>query len=135
MDLRHIHTSKEWHDREIMRWIPDFRALNKALKRRVCPIPCIQDILSCRSGCKFLSKLDISARCWTFALGDGSEELCAIATPFALCKFNRSPMFVSQLPGIAWEMMEQAHIDIQRIEAHNDDVAVFSTSLTLTFKL
>ena len=36
-------------------WVSDFCALNKAIKRKVYPIPCIQDILSRRNGYKFLS--------------------------------------------------------------------------------
>ena len=111
-----------------VRWISDFRALNKALQRKVYPIPRIQDILSRRAGYKFLTKLDISMQYYTFVLDDESKDLCTIATPFGLYRYNRLPMGISQSPDIAQEVMESVLRDVADIEVYIDDIAVFSNN-------
>ena len=110
-----------------VRWISDFRGLNKHLKRRVCPVPRIADTLSRRTGYHFLSKLDISMQFYTFELDDESAELCTIATPFGLYRYRKLPMGVCQSPDIAQEVMEKTSRDISdNLEVYIDDIAVFS---------
>lgn len=111
-----------------VRWISDFRALNKAIKRKAYPIPRIGDILSRRTGYKFLTKLDISMQYYTFELDDESKNLCVIATPFGLYRYNRLPMGLSISPDAAQEIMERVLSDIKDIEIYIDDIACFSNS-------
>lgn len=111
-----------------VRWVSDFRALNKVIKRKVYPIPRVQDILSRRTGYKFLSKLDISMQYYTFELAEDSRDITTIATPFGLYRYARLPMGISTSPDIAQEIMEKVLDAISDIEIYIDDIACFSGS-------
>ena len=110
-----------------VQWISDFRALNKAIVRRNYPIPKIQDILSHRSGYKFLTKLDLSMQYYTFELDEASKDLCTIATPSGLYRYARLPMGVSTSPDMAQEIMEQVLSSLKDAEVYLDDIAAFSS--------
>ena len=110
-----------------VRWVSDFRGLNKCLKRKTYPIPRIGDILARRTGYAFLSKMDISMQFYTFELDDESKELCTIATPFGLYRYKKLPMGISQSPDIAQETMEKVLKDISDdLEVYIDDIGIFS---------
>jgi Reverse transcriptase (RNA-dependent DNA polymerase) len=110
-------------------WVSDFRGLNKAIKRKVYPIPIISDMLCHQRGYKYLTKIDLSMQYYCFELDNASKGLCTIAMPFGLyCyRYQRLPMGVNQSPDIAQEIMERVLSSImEEIECYIDDIAAFS---------
>jgi hypothetical protein len=111
-----------------VRWITDFRALNRALIRRKYPLPVIHEILARRSGYRFFTKLDISMQYYTFALDEESSYLCVIVTPFGKFRYVRLPMGISQSPDLSQEIMDELLQDLEDVEAYIDDIGCFSNT-------
>jgi hypothetical protein len=58
-----------------VRWISDLQELNKCLKRKVYPLPLIQDIINKRAGYKYFTKIDLTMMYYTLELDEESKEL------------------------------------------------------------
>lgn len=111
-----------------VRWISDFRQLNKVIRRKVYNLPKITDILKRRKGYRYLTKLDITMQFYTFELDEESKNLCVICTPFGNYRYNRLPLGVSQSPDISQEKMEKLFSDFEDVEVYIDDIGCFSDS-------
>jgi transposase InsO family protein len=108
-----------------VRWVSDFRELNKIIRRKVYPLPHINRLLRKRSGYSFLTKLDVSMQFYTFELDEESQDLCVISTPFGNYRYKRAPMGIKQTPDFAQQVMEQSLRGLDEAEAYLDDIAVF----------
>ena len=111
-----------------VRWITDFRGLNKSLHHKVYPLCKTSEIFQWCSGYKFFMKLNISMQYYTFLLDEASRNLCTFATPFGLYCYCRLPMGVSESPDITTEKMHLVLDGIKDIEFYMDDIGVFSSS-------
>ena len=111
-----------------VRFITDLRQLNKVIKRKVHPLPLINEVLKKRPGYKFLTKLDVSMQYYTFALDDESADLCTIVTPFGKYRYKRLPMGLKCSPDWAQATMEAVLDAIEDAEVYIDDIKCCSDS-------
>jgi hypothetical protein len=63
---------------------------------------------------------------YTFELGNESQDLCTIITPFGKYKYLRLLMGLKCSPDIAQAAMKNVLSDIEDAEVYNDNVGVFS---------
>ena len=103
-----------------VRWVSDFRALNKVLKRKIYPIPRMHELLRKRKGYKYFTN--------TFDLEEESKDYCVIATPFSLYRYLKMPMDISPASDISQHAMETTLSDVEEADAHFDDVKCWSES-------
>lgn len=108
-----------------VRWISDFRELNKMIVRKPFPLPRIQDILLERSQYKYFTKIDLSMMFYCFRLSKNSQRMCVITTPKGCFAYTRLPMGVKISPDVA-----QYHITnmLQGIDCscYMDDVGIWT---------
>jgi hypothetical protein len=100
MDCGNFHHTLPKKDGHV-RWVSNFCGLNKAIKQKLYPIPIISDVLRCQHGYEYLTKINLSMQYYCFELDDTSKELCTIATPIGLYRYQHLPMGVNQSPDIA----------------------------------
>ena len=65
-----------------VRFISDFRKLNKQIKRTPYPLPHIKDMLLKVSNFTYATALDLVMGYYNIKLSDDASKLCTITTPF-----------------------------------------------------
>ena len=113
-----------------IRWRSDVRELDKVLKRKVYPLPLIDEVVSRRAGYKFFTKLDLTMMYYSFELDDESKELCTIVTPYGKYQYQRMAMGLKPAPDVAQYYIEKTlhGLKEESVEVYIDDVGPFSNS-------
>ena len=90
-----------------VRFISDFRLLNKCIQRQPYPIPKIQHLLQNLEGFKYGTALDLNMGYYHLELSAKSKELCTITTQWGKYKYQRLPMGLCNSPDIFQERMNE----------------------------
>ena len=111
-----------------VRFISDFRYVNKCLIRKPYPIPKIADVLQKLEGVKFATSLDLNMGYFTVRLDPDSQKICTIITPWGKYQYLRLPMGVNVSPDIFQEKMSILMDGLEFVRTYLDDLLVISNS-------
>ena len=90
-----------------VRFVSDFRYLNKCLVRRPYLIPKITDIIRKLEGIYYATSLSVNVDYYIVGLNPYSQKLCTIITPWRKYQYLRLLMGVNVSPGIFEEKMSE----------------------------
>ena len=109
-----------------VRWLSDFRKLNKLIVRKPFPLPKIQDILLERGTYTYFTKIDLSMMFYCFELSDRSKRICVISTEENNYSYNRLPMGVKISPDVAQRFMNDMLRGIPNCCCYIDDLGIWT---------
>ena len=99
-----------------VRFLSDFRELNKALKRFPYPMPKIQDMLMKLEGFQYASSLDLNMGYYHIQLLPSASKLCTIVLPWGKYEYLRLPMGINNAPNIFQEKCWNFFTDLNSYE-------------------
>jgi hypothetical protein len=111
-----------------VRFISDFRQLNKRIKRKPFPIPKIQDLLLKLEGFQYATSLDLNMGYYHIELSPDSKRLCTIVLPWGKYEYQKLPMGLCNSPDIFQEKMSTLFSDLEFIRTYIDDLLVITKS-------
>jgi hypothetical protein len=109
-----------------VRFLSDFRRLNKWLERRYFPLTKIQDILRELPRPRFVTTLDLVMGYYSRELAVQSRPFTAIVLPWGKYRYCRLPMGISTAPDEFHAVMTQLLGDLQYVRIYLDDVLILS---------
>ena len=111
-----------------VRFISDFRFVNKCLVRKPYPIPKISDILQKIEGITYATSLDLNMGYYTLRLDPDAQKICTIITPWGKYQYLRLPMGVSVSPDVFQEKMSDLMEGLEFVRTYLDDLLIISNS-------
>ena len=111
-----------------MRFISDFREVNKRIKRKPYPIPNIQDLLLKLEGFQYGTSLDLNMGYYHIELSPDSKRICTIVLPWGKYEYQRLPMGLSNSPDIFQDKMSTLMAGLEFVRTYIDDLLVITKS-------
>lgn len=114
-----------------IRMCVDYRTLNKRTIPDQYTVPRVEDALTCLSGSKWFSVLDLRSGYYQIPLSDADKEKTAFTCPAGFYQFERMPQGICGAPATFQRVMERTVGDMNLLEVlvYLDDVIVFGRTL------
>jgi hypothetical protein len=105
-----------------VRFISDFREVNKRIVRNPYPLPKISSVLQEMEGFTYASQLDLNMGYYTIRLDGDSQKICTIILPWGKYSYMRLPMGVACSPDIFQEKMSGLMESLYWVKVYIDDL-------------
>ena len=107
-----------------VRFISDFRFVNKCLIRKPYPIPKISDVLQKIEGITYATSLDLNMGYYTLRLDPDAQKICTIITPWGKYQYLWLPMGVNVSPDVFQDKMANLMEGLEFVRTYLDDLLV-----------
>ena len=109
-----------------VRYINDFRNLNKQLNKKPHPMPKINEILLELEGFEYAMSIDLKMEYYHIQLSKDASNLCKIILPWGKYRHKCLPMGVANLPNILQQKMNDICHEFEFIRAYIDELLVLT---------
>ena len=110
-----------------VRFLTDFRGLNKCLVRKKFPLPLIDDIMISVEKFTFATALDLSMGYYAMILALLSRKYCVIILPWGLYEYTALPMGLSISSDVFQERMSSLFQDLTHVFVYVDDIIIIGS--------
>ena len=110
-----------------IRFVTDFRQLNKRLVRKPYPLPLIQDILHNVGTFRYATCIDLVMGYYSMWLDKLSREYCTTCLPWGLYRYNMLPMGVKVASDVFQAAMAELFNDLNGVIVYIDDIIILGT--------
>ena len=111
-----------------VRFISDFREVNKRIVRKPFPIPKISSTLQEMEGFTYATALDLNMGYYTIRLDPDAQKICTIVLPWGKYSYLRLPMGITGSPDFFQEKMSSLMQTLSYIKVYLDDLLVITKS-------
>ena len=109
-----------------VRFLSDFREVNKRLVRKPFPIPKISTVLQEIEGFSYATALDLNMGYYTIRLDPDASKICTVIFPWGKYSYKRLPMGIAGSPDIFQEKMLELMESLEFVRAYLDDLLCIS---------
>jgi hypothetical protein len=109
-----------------VRFLSDFREVNKRLIRTPFPIPKISTVLQEIEGFSYATALDLNMGYYTIRLDPDASKICTIIFPWGKYSYNRLPMGIAGSPDIFQGKMLELMETLEYVRAYLDNLLCIS---------
>ena len=107
---------------QTVRFLSDFREVNKRIVRKPFPLPKISTVLQELEGFTFATALDLNMGYYTIRLDPDSSKICTIIFPWGKYSYLRLPMGIAGSPDIFQAKMTELMATLEFVRAYIDDL-------------